>query len=82
MKKDIQLQKNNSCTIFQSNPLGLYISVTVVITFHPMFITMVDKAYNVQCFYMEADKQVTAELGVRYVNRQPSTVLSMINLNQ
>lgn len=51
----------------QSNPHGLYISVTVVITFHPMFITMVDKAYNVQCFYMEADKQVTAELGVRSV---------------
>lgn len=50
---------------FQTTPRGLYLSVTIVITFHPMFITMVDRAYNVQCFYMEADKEVSAQIGVR-----------------
>ena len=53
---------------FQSNPQGLYISTTVVISFHPMFITMVDKAYNIRCFYMETDKTVNANIDVRSVS--------------
>uniref|UniRef100_A0A0M3ILT6 ZP domain-containing protein n=1 Tax=Ascaris lumbricoides TaxID=6252 RepID=A0A0M3ILT6_ASCLU len=30
-----------------------------------LFITKVDHAYNVRCFYMETNKEVNAELGVR-----------------
>lgn len=41
-------------------------TVTVLIMFHSRFMTKVDRAYYVQCFYMEADKTVTAALDVRY----------------
>lgn len=46
-------------------PRGLFIGNTVIISFHPKFETKVDKAYKIQCFYMEADKTVTSELDVR-----------------
>lgn len=36
----------------------------MVISFHPWFITKVDKAYRVRCFYMEAEKTVAAQLDV------------------
>ncbi|VDM26098.1 unnamed protein product [Toxocara canis] len=39
-------------------------SLTVIVQLHPLFITKVDHAYNVRCFYMEASKEVNAELGV------------------
>uniref|UniRef100_A0A914UN21 ZP domain-containing protein n=1 Tax=Plectus sambesii TaxID=2011161 RepID=A0A914UN21_9BILA len=61
-----------------SNPKGLFVSVTVVITFHPMFITMVDKAYNVQCFYMETEKTVTAGLDVSLGLEQQQKIVIMI----
>ncbi|KAK0393102.1 hypothetical protein QR680_000055 [Steinernema hermaphroditum] len=46
------------------NPRGIFISTTVIITFHPQFITKVDRAYRIQCFYMEADKTVSTQLEV------------------
>ena len=39
-------------------------SIVVVISFHSIFLTKVDKAYRIQCFYMEADKEVTQTLDV------------------
>lgn len=39
-------------------------SIVVVISFHRLFLTKVDKAYRVQCFYMEAEKIVTNQLEV------------------
>ncbi|GMR34284.1 hypothetical protein PMAYCL1PPCAC_04479 [Pristionchus mayeri] len=46
------------------NPKGIFVSSTVVISFHPQFLTKVDRAYKIQCFYMEADKTVSADLEV------------------
>ncbi|KAK0395015.1 hypothetical protein QR680_001064 [Steinernema hermaphroditum] len=39
-------------------PKGLSYSMTVIIQLHPLFITKVDRAYNVRCFYMEANKEL------------------------
>ncbi|KHJ88429.1 zona pellucida-like domain protein [Oesophagostomum dentatum] len=39
-------------------------TMTVVVQLHPLFITKVDRAYHVRCFYMEAEKAVGAQIGV------------------
>ncbi|VDN27779.1 unnamed protein product [Gongylonema pulchrum] len=57
----------DSCNVARSrslNPRGIYVSAVVVITFHPQFITKVDRAYRIQCFYMEADKTVSTQIEV------------------
>jgi hypothetical protein len=46
------------------NPRGVFVSTTVVISFHPQFVTKVDRAYRVQCFFMEADKTVSTDIEV------------------
>lgn len=53
----------------QVAPMGMAIESTVVIMFHRAVVTKVDRAFNVQCFYMQAEKTVTANLGVRLVNK-------------
>ncbi len=40
------------------NPRGVFVSTTIIVSFHPLFLTKVDRAYRIQCFYMEADKTV------------------------
>uniref|UniRef100_A0A0N5AY62 ZP domain-containing protein n=1 Tax=Syphacia muris TaxID=451379 RepID=A0A0N5AY62_9BILA len=46
------------------NPRGMAYSLTVIVQLHPLFITKVDRAYNVRCFYVEEDKEVNAEFAV------------------
>ncbi|KHN87040.1 Cuticlin-1 [Toxocara canis] len=56
-----------SCNVARTrslNPRGIFVTTTVVITFHPLFVTKVDRAYRVQCFYMEADKTVSTQIEV------------------
>uniref|UniRef100_A0A914WM63 ZP domain-containing protein n=1 Tax=Plectus sambesii TaxID=2011161 RepID=A0A914WM63_9BILA len=43
---------------------GMMQSIVVIISFHRIFLTKVDRAYKIQCFYMEADKILTASLDV------------------
>ncbi|KAL6733111.1 hypothetical protein Aduo_003792 [Ancylostoma duodenale] len=46
------------------NPRGMAFTMTVVVQLHPLFITKVDRAYHVRCFYTEAEKAVGAQIGV------------------
>ena len=46
----------------------MFVRSTIVITFHPRFITKIDRAFTIQCFYMEADKTVSTDIEVRQVN--------------
>ncbi|KAL3103989.1 hypothetical protein niasHT_020682 [Heterodera trifolii] len=55
------------------NPKGVFVSTTVVISFHPQFVTKVDRAYRIQCFYMEADKTVSSQLEVSEITTQFQT---------
>uniref|UniRef100_A0A914VHY9 ZP domain-containing protein n=1 Tax=Plectus sambesii TaxID=2011161 RepID=A0A914VHY9_9BILA len=61
---EIDLSSCGMQRIRSANPAGVFISAVFVLSFHPKFITSVDKAYRIQCFYMEASKQVTAQLEV------------------
>ncbi|KHN87071.1 Cuticlin-1 [Toxocara canis] len=57
----------DSCSVARIrslNPRGIFVTTTVVISFHPLFVTKVDRAYRIQCFYMEADKTVSTQLEV------------------
>ncbi|KAE9415336.1 hypothetical protein Angca_008668, partial [Angiostrongylus cantonensis] len=47
-----------------ANPRGLALDTTVVVMFHPIFMTQVDKAYHLQCHYLEATNNVTRALEV------------------
>lgn len=49
-------------------PRGMYYGITLVVSFHPLFITKVDQAFHVKCFFEEASKGLTAELGVSMVS--------------
>ncbi|KAJ1374739.1 separase/separin [Parelaphostrongylus tenuis] len=56
-----------SCNLARTrslNPRGVFVSTTVVISFHPQFVTKIDRAYRIQCFYMEADKTVSTQIEV------------------
>ncbi|KAI1722344.1 zona pellucida-like domain-containing protein [Ditylenchus destructor] len=46
------------------NPRGVSYSFTLVISFHPVFLTGVDKAFNIKCFFLEAVKAVDVSLDV------------------
>ncbi|CAI4225787.1 unnamed protein product [Auanema sp. JU1783] len=49
------------------DPRGMYYGITVVVSFHPLFITKVDQAFHVKCFFEEANRGLTAELGVSMI---------------
>jgi hypothetical protein len=53
----------------QLNPRGVMYTTVMVVSFHPIFITKVDRAFNVQCFYGEVTQSVTTGLDVRCVSQ-------------
>uniref|UniRef100_A0A0R3RM22 VWFA domain-containing protein n=1 Tax=Elaeophora elaphi TaxID=1147741 RepID=A0A0R3RM22_9BILA len=52
------------------NPRGIFVEMTVVFMFHALFMTKVDQMVKVQCFYMEADKSVSAPMEVSMITTQ------------
>ncbi|KAI6226472.1 ZP domain-containing protein [Aphelenchoides fujianensis] len=46
------------------NPRGVTFSFTLVVSFHALFLTGGDRAFNVRCFFVEAVKAVDAALDV------------------
>ena len=61
---DLPFSSCNTRRFRSLNPKGVFVSTTVIVSFHPLFITKVDRAYKIQCFYMEADKTVDTRLEV------------------
>ncbi|KIH46116.1 hypothetical protein ANCDUO_23833 [Ancylostoma duodenale] len=47
-----------------ANPRGLVVDTTIILMFHPIFMTQVDKAYHIQCNYLESNREVTQALDV------------------
>ncbi|KJH41208.1 zona pellucida-like domain protein [Dictyocaulus viviparus] len=68
---DVLRQRSN-------HPKGLVLTSTVIISFHPMFVTKIDKSYRVQCFYAEETKAVTQNLNVSEGNDMQRNVLVII----
>lgn len=46
----------------------------MVVTFHPFFITKVDRAINVHCFYLESNKFVTQQIDVSMLSTESRAV--------
>uniref|UniRef100_A0AC35U864 ZP domain-containing protein n=1 Tax=Rhabditophanes sp. KR3021 TaxID=114890 RepID=A0AC35U864_9BILA len=66
----ISLDKCNMRRKREVNPDGVAYSMTIIVQNHPLFITKLDRAYNVHCFYMEANKDVNTEIDVSDLNTE------------
>ncbi|CAJ0935192.1 unnamed protein product, partial [Mesorhabditis belari] len=52
-------------------PDGMMFSTVLVISFHPLFVTKVDRAYHIKCMYKEMSHTVTASLDVSPLPTEP-----------
>uniref|UniRef100_A0A0N5AEM3 ZP domain-containing protein n=1 Tax=Syphacia muris TaxID=451379 RepID=A0A0N5AEM3_9BILA len=71
----------DSCNVARTrslNPRGIYVTTTVVISFHPLFVTKVDRAYKIQCFYQEADKTVSTQLEVSELTTSLDSLITQV----
>uniref|UniRef100_A0A5S6Q7B4 ZP domain-containing protein n=1 Tax=Trichuris muris TaxID=70415 RepID=A0A5S6Q7B4_TRIMR len=55
----------------QLKPKGLAVTSTFVVQLHPFFITKLDRAYKVRCFYVEAERTITSNLEVSTISASP-----------
>ncbi|KAI6182787.1 ZP domain-containing protein [Aphelenchoides bicaudatus] len=46
------------------NPRGIFALTTLVLTFHPTFLTKIDRTYRIVCFYTETEKKLDEKLEV------------------
>uniref|UniRef100_A0A914Q8G6 ZP domain-containing protein n=1 Tax=Panagrolaimus davidi TaxID=227884 RepID=A0A914Q8G6_9BILA len=47
-----------------ANPRGIFVTSTIVVSFHPLFITSIDRAYRIKCLYFAGEQKVKMNLGV------------------
>jgi len=69
----ITIDKNQCGVVTRrsADPAGLFVSVNLIVSFHPTFITKVDQGFAVECFYMQAMKSVTYPVSVSMISLQP-----------
>lgn len=53
--------------MLQENPPGMFVTVSILLAFHPEFLNKHDRIYNVQCFYMTMESVLTKEIQVELV---------------
>ncbi|VDD90215.1 unnamed protein product, partial [Enterobius vermicularis] len=47
------------------DPKGIFVVASMIVAFHPEFLTKIDRVYVVQCFYMEMEKIIEKEIQVK-----------------
>lgn len=52
--------------LHQISPPGVVVEVNVVIMFHKLVLTKVDRSLKIECLYMQAEKTVSNSFDVRY----------------
>ncbi|CAJ0606677.1 unnamed protein product [Cylicocyclus nassatus] len=63
--------KHDSCGVRRQREVnGVVIITTVIVSFHSIFITRVDRAYRLSCFYVEGAKRVQQQLDVASLTTQ------------
>ncbi|WKX96683.1 hypothetical protein Q1695_012820 [Nippostrongylus brasiliensis] len=63
--------KHDGCGVRRQREVnGVVIIATVIVSFHPIFITKVDRAYRLSCFYVEGTKKVQQQLDVAALTTQ------------
>uniref|UniRef100_A0A915DT32 ZP domain-containing protein n=1 Tax=Ditylenchus dipsaci TaxID=166011 RepID=A0A915DT32_9BILA len=68
-----------SCGLRRNREMnGVSISTTVVVSFHPIFITKIDRAYRLNCYYQEARRSVSQQLDVSMLTTQ--TIYKQTNM--
>ncbi|CAB3408754.1 unnamed protein product [Caenorhabditis bovis] len=46
------------------HPRGIAFSFTMIVSFHPFFVTGMDRAFSIRCFFLESIKGLNAEIDV------------------
>uniref|UniRef100_A0A158Q928 ZP domain-containing protein n=1 Tax=Elaeophora elaphi TaxID=1147741 RepID=A0A158Q928_9BILA len=49
------------------DPRGMFYGITIVVSFHTLFITKVDQAFHVKCFFEETSHGLAAKFGVSMI---------------
>ncbi|XGW08026.1 hypothetical protein V3C99_010833 [Haemonchus contortus] len=63
--------KHDGCGVRRQREVnGVVIITTVIVSFHPIFITKVDRAYRMSCFYVEGTKKVQQQLDIAALTTQ------------
>uniref|UniRef100_A0A915E4D4 ZP domain-containing protein n=1 Tax=Ditylenchus dipsaci TaxID=166011 RepID=A0A915E4D4_9BILA len=63
-------------------PKGIFISTSLIVAFHPEFLTKFDRVYKVQCYYMEMENVLEKEITVNACWRTRRTPVFYATIGQ